>query len=80
MAIETEFENDKQFHQQVEQQKENPIKELGKDISVDVVVDEALGMANIAIPIEGLDILLKIFKGIDMQINHENYNTKGRER
>jgi hypothetical protein len=79
MALETEFENDKQL-QQEEQQKENPIKELGKDISVDVVVDEALGMANIAIPIEGLDILLKIFKAIDMQINYENYNTKGRTR
>lgn len=79
MALETQSENDKQL-QQEEQQKENPIKEIGKDIGVDVVIDEALGMANIAIPVEGLDILLKIFKAIDMQINHENYKNKGRER
>ena len=42
-----------------------------KENGVDLTIDQALGMANIAMPLDALGILLKVFKTLEKQLDNQ---------
>lgn len=45
--------------------------EVGKEIGYEVAIDSIAGIAQITMPLEELQILIKVFKGLEKTINNE---------
>ena len=53
-----------------EREKDFSFKKELKEKGVDLVVDQALGIANITMPLDALGILLKVFKTLEKQLEN----------
>ena len=47
------------------------LKDELKEKGVDLVVDQALGIANITMPLDTLSILIKVFKKLEKQLDNQ---------
>ena len=47
------------------------LKDELKEKGVDLVVDQALGIANITMPLDTLSILIKVFKTLEKQLENQ---------
>ena len=54
-----------------EREKDFSFKKELKEKGVDLVVDQALGIANITMPLDTLGILLKVFKTLEKQLESQ---------
>jgi hypothetical protein len=62
---------EKNLEDEQKKQDESLKSEFTKDMGIDVAIDQAEGIANIAIPLEEFQIFMKILKAIDKAVNQE---------
>ena len=71
MRIGEDFHSNKQREREKDFSFKKEIKDELKEKGVDLVVDQALGIANITMPLDTLSILIKVFKTLEKQLENQ---------